>query len=189
MAATQKLLLPFAAHDAMVGKGTDVDGSSSNKYWMFFIPRSEENVNLSVFLEARGKHFSTAPVPIIIKLQLCSSFFLMIIIQIYKEFFRLSDKSSKSLEGAGALRCPRAFFWAGNQEKCCVLTSLCLAISLTLQHSPREEISSVSICKMALKEITGIYFLAMTYIGCKLFLYLSIVTLCPSDSTVTLLPK
>lgn len=35
MAATQKLPLPFAAqldYDAMVDKGTDVDGSSSNKY-------------------------------------------------------------------------------------------------------------------------------------------------------------
>lgn len=73
MAATQKLPLPFAAqldYDAMVDKGTDVDGSSSNKYWMFFIPCPEEKVSFNVFLEACGKHFTTAPVPVIIKLQL-----------------------------------------------------------------------------------------------------------------------
>lgn len=64
MAATQKFPLPFAAqlkHDAMVEKGTGVDGSSSNKYWIFFIPCPEEKVSLGVLLESCGKHFITAP--------------------------------------------------------------------------------------------------------------------------------
>lgn len=54
MAATQKLPLPFATqlkYDAMVEKGTDVDGSSSNKYWMFFIPCLEEKVSYVYFLK------------------------------------------------------------------------------------------------------------------------------------------
>lgn len=65
--AAQSMMMKY---DAMVEKSTDVSGSSSNKYWKFFIPCTEEKVSLSVFFEACGKHFSTAPVPIIIKLQL-----------------------------------------------------------------------------------------------------------------------